>query len=587
VSDESTPNDPTGRANGGGVMFAVLAFFAAIASVALRQPWLGAIAGGFAAVAIVSSFMPIKRSHIPAPLAAEPEPTPADAPPPVPMEYRIPPTLDADAILHSLADAVAPVAPAVAVHMWLEDPSSATLRLVAAVGPMSPAPQPLPLEDAILGKSVRDGSAALAPLARVQTGGVERVIWRFAVPLSPGNARGVVGVDISVTADPDGMQLARLTAPLRGALAGSLALHVAKVETEMATALIEVARDLSRRLDPEEVLSSALHTAMRISEAATGSIMLTDASSGRLTIVKAEGLPNEVVRDTSLSEGEGIAGWVLATGQPLLIEDLPARPKSGRRHGIRSAVSVPIADADGTLGVLNVGSRGFPARFTESHMRALETLGKQTAVALRNANAVAASRELYFDTLKALALALETKDPYSRGGTERVLSYATAMGEAFGLPEDQREALRVAALLHDIGMAATGEPVGSLQRPLSTVEHGLLKLHPQIAAEILQELPALRAVVPIVYHHHEWFDGQGYGGGLSGESIPLGARILAVADAYVAMTSERPYRHAMSQQQAVAELSDKAGAQFDPAVVAVLKDLLSTGGDRAPERQRR
>ncbi|TDB39899.1 MAG: HD domain-containing protein [Actinobacteria bacterium] len=589
MSDQSTSHDASGRAHGGGVMFAALALFAAIALVVARQPVLGAIAGALAAAAAILAFLPMRRVQDPVPTERniEREAEVAHSPAIAPAEYRIPPTLDADAILHSLADAVAPVAPAVAAHLWLEDPSSATLRLVASVGPMSPAPQPISIDDAILGKSVRDGSAALAPLARVQSGGVERVIWRFATPLSPGNARGVVGVDISVTVDPDGMQLARLTAPLRGAIAGSLALHVAKVETEMATALIEVARDLSRRLDPDEVLSSALNTAMRISEAATGSIMLTDASTGRLTIAKAQGLPSEVVRDTSLAEGEGIAGWVLATGQPLLIEDLPARPKSGRRHGIRSAVSVPIADSDGTLGVINVGSRGFPARFTESHMRALETLGKQTAVALRNANAVTASRELYFDTLKALALALETKDPYSGGGTERVLSYATAMGDAFGLPGDQREALRVAALLHDIGMAATGEPVGSLQRPLSTVEHGLLKLHPQIAAEILQELPALRAVVPIVYHHHEWFDGHGYGGGLSGESIPLGARILAVADAYVAMTSERPYRHAMSQQQAVAELTDKAGAQFDPAVVAVLKDLLSTGGDRAPERQRR
>ncbi len=581
---DSTTRNGNGRIGGGALLLAVLALVAGVVVVVLRQPWLGLVAFGCVAVIIISA---VSSPH-PASDAAdrtadarEEEPAPPEA-----IELRIPPTLEADAILHSLADAVASIGTAVAAHMWLEDPSSASLRLVGAVGPMSPAPQPLALDDAIIGKCVRDGMAVLAPLARVQSSAEERVIWRFSLPLTPGAARGAAAVDVSVTADPDGGALARATAPLRGALSGSLALHVARVETEMAAALIDVARDLSRRLDPEQVLETSLKTAMRISEAATGSIMLTDPVTGRLSIVKAEGLPAEVIRETSLSEGEGIAGWVLATGQPLLIEDLPARPKTGRRHGIRSAVSVPIADSDGTLGVLNVGSRGFPARFTESHMRALETLGKQTAVALRNANAVAESREVYFDTLKALAVALETKDPYARGGTERVLSYATAIGDAFGLPADQREALRVAALLHDIGMAATGEPVGALQRPLSTVEHGLLKLHPQIAAEILQELPALREVVPIVYHHHEWFDGQGYGGGLAGESIPLGARILAVADAYVAMTSDRPYRAAMTRAQAMAELTDKAGAQFDPTVVSVFKDLLATEGDRAPERQR-
>jgi HD-GYP domain-containing protein (c-di-GMP phosphodiesterase class II) len=89
-------------------------------------------------------------------------------------------------------------------------------------------------------------------------------------------------------------------------------------------------------------------------------------------------------------------------------------------------------------------------------------------------------------------------------------------------------------------------------------------------------------VVPIVYHHHEWFDGQGYMGGLSGESIPLGARILAVADAYVAMTSERSYRPALTPTQAMTELLDKAGTQFDPAVVDVLADILRAGNDRAP-----
>ncbi|PKQ19246.1 MAG: hypothetical protein CVT66_11115 [Actinobacteria bacterium HGW-Actinobacteria-6] len=582
MTDLTTTRD-SGRQSGGGALLAVLALVTGIAAIVFGQAWLGAVAVGFVSAILITT---VARNR--AEEHSEPPATPLveESPPGAPAPVRMPATLDADAVLHAMSDAVAPVAQAVAAHMWLEDPSSATLRLVAAVGPMSPAPQPLALDDEILGKSVREGAAALAPLARVQTGGVERVIWRFALPLTPGTARGVAAVDISVTADPNGMELARLTTPLRGALAGSLALHIARIETEMAAALVEVARDLSRRLDPEQVLQTALDTAMRMSDAATGSIMLTDPATGRLGIVKAEGLPADVVRDTSLGDGEGIAGWVLSTGQPLLIEDLPARPKSGRRHGIRSAVSVPIADSDGTLGIINVGSRSFPARFTESHMHALETLGKQTAVALRNANAVSSSRELYFDTLKALALAMETKDPYSKGGTERILSYATDIGAVLGLPEEQQEALRVAALLHDIGMAATGEPVGSIDRPLSTVEHGLLKLHPQIAAEILQELPALREVVPIVYHHHEWFDGHGYGGGLAGESIPLGARILAVADAYVAMTSPRPYRGAMSTTQALAELLDKAGAQFDPSVVSVLKDLLTTGDDRAPERQR-
>jgi HD-GYP domain-containing protein (c-di-GMP phosphodiesterase class II) len=407
-------------------------------------------------------------------------------------------------------------------------------------------------------------------------------MWRYALPVSAGEAVGVAAVDFQSESEPDTSALPALTAPLRGSLAGALGMYISHQELTTARMLIDSARDLSRMLDPREVLAAALARAMELSEAQTGSIMLVDAASGRLHIALSKGLSEEVVQSTSLSEGEGIAGWVLASRQPLLIEDLAARTPSARRHGVRSAVSVPIADDDGILGVLNVGSRSFPARFTESHMGSMELLGKQTAIALRNARAVVESRALYFDTLKALAVALETKDPYSRGGTERVLEYAEALGASFGLPDHERDALRIAALLHDIGMAAAGEGVVLADRPLTTVERALLKMHPQIASEILDEAPALHNVVPIVYHHHEWYDGEGYLNGVSGEGIPLGARILAVADAYVAMTSDRPYRRAFSEREAMRELTEKAGTQFDPSVVDALRDILQGGPNRVP-----
>jgi HD-GYP domain-containing protein (c-di-GMP phosphodiesterase class II) len=128
----------------------------------------------------------------------------------------------------------------------------------------------------------------------------------------------------------------------------------------------------------------------------------------------------------------------------------------------------------------------------------------------------------------------------------------------------------VAAMLHDVGMSAAGNVAPVTDGPLSTVEWGMLKMHPVIAAEIMSEAPALSAVMPLVYHHHENFDGTGYVAGLSGSDIPLGARILAVADAYVAMTSQRPYRATMTQAQAIRELQGRAGTQFDPQVVDAL-----------------
>ena len=504
----------------------------------------------------------------------------APAPPAPP---RIPATLDPHTVLSALADAVRHVADPVGTSLWLADESSATLRQIAGFGPMAPSGQPVSLDDGrVMARAYAEGTAEIEEVARLRGSSGHDVLWRFALPIVAGEQRGVAAIDFRAAERPDIRTLPAATAPMRGALAGTLALHIAHTELETAHALVDAARDLSRLLDPREVLATALHTAMEISGAATGSVMLLDPESGRLVITISRGLPDEVVRSTSLGEGEGIAGWVLATRQPLLIEDLPARTSAARRHGIRSAVSVPIGDDDGVLGVLNVGSRSFPARFGDSHMRTIEMLGRQTATALRNARAVSESRELYFDTLKALALALETKDPYSRGGTERVLEYADALGAVFNLSDQEHEALRIAALLHDIGMASVGEAVTTGDRTLTTIERALLKMHPQIAAEILAEAPALRYVVPIVYHHHEWFDGAGYLTGVAGESIPIGARILAVADAYVAMTSNRPYRRAFTTAEALRDLEDKAGTQFDPEVVDALRDILRDGSNRVP-----
>jgi HD-GYP domain-containing protein (c-di-GMP phosphodiesterase class II) len=364
---------------------------------------------------------------------------------------------------------------------------------------------------------------------------------------------------------------------VHGVLSTALALHIARSEALQAANLLEAAHELSRRLRPEEVADRALERAMALSGAVSGSVMLS-GDEGSLTIQTSRGIPDDVIASTAVAPGEGIAGWVFSSGKPLLVEDLPGGDGT-RRRGVRSAVSVPIADEDGILGVLNVGSRQFPARFTDEHLRALETLGRLTAVALRNASAMQSASELYFATLTALAVALETKDPYARGATGRVADTVMAIADQMRVGDVDRQALSIAALLHDIGMGMAGGPIGGTARPLSTIERGMLKAHPVVAAEVLADVPALREVVPIVYHHHEWFDGHGYVGGLAGEAIPPGSRILAVADAFVAMTSERPYRRAMVVADALEELASKAGTQFDPEVVAALCRALEVRPD--------
>jgi len=485
-------------------------------------------------------------------------------------------------VVTALAENASDAGEVLAAHLWLEDAPSATMRLITAFGTFRPTGDPVAIEGTTLGQALSSGGAAMrAEYHHFRRG--ERVeVWRFAVPLEVGDARGVAAVDL-IGDPPDAAVLGRTVADLRPALTGAVAIHVARQESAAARVLLKTARQLSRLVDVDLVAETLLERALDMAEAETGSVMLL-GTDGTLSIAAAAGLPDDVVEETRVAGGEGIAGWVLSTGQPLVVEDLHGRTARSRRHGVRSAVAVPIGDEDGTLGVLNVGARAFAARFSPSHMDALEALGRIGAVALRNARAVESSRDLYFHTLKALALALETKDPYSAGATERILELATALGCELHLDPASQQALRIAALLHDVGMASVGDAVTTVNRPLSTVEWGLLKMHPVIAAEVLAQAPSLHAAIPIVYHHHEHFDGDGYVEGIVGDEIPLGARILAVADAFVAMTSPRPYRRARTEPEALEEMRARSGKQFDPKVVmALCTHLEGMSRQHAPE----
>ena len=179
-------------------------------------------------------------------------------------------------------------------------------------------------------------------------------------------------------------------------------------------------------------------------------------------------------------------------------------------------------------------------------------------------------RQDYLSTISALIQAVEAKDPYTRGHSEAVRRYTMAIARQLGLAGDVAERLEYASLLHDIGKIGVAETI--LRKPgrLTDDEYLEIKAHPAIGANIVQKLRLLGQEAGTVRSHHEWLNGRGYPDGISGDAIPIGARIIGVADAYDAMTSDRPYRRTMSTAEAIAELRRCAGSQFDPQVVEAL-----------------
>src|SRR5207253_9653168 len=195
----------------------------------------------------------------------------------------------------------------------------------------------------------------------------------------------------------------------------------------------------------------------------------------------------------------------------------------------------------------------------------------------------AETRELFFGTVSALSQAIDAKDGFTRGHADRVSRIAGAISRHAGLQERMIEQIELAGLLHDIGKIGVEDRI--LMKPvrLDPDEQELMRRHPIYGASILEPSVSLRPLVPLVLHHHENFDGSGYPEGLKGDDIPLGSRILIVADAYEAMTSDRIYRKAIGHERAMDQLNRYKGIQFDPAIVRALERLVQKRGHDAFE----
>jgi len=177
----------------------------------------------------------------------------------------------------------------------------------------------------------------------------------------------------------------------------------------------------------------------------------------------------------------------------------------------------------------------------------------------------------------ALAAAVEAKDPNTGGHLQRMASYAVQLGQALGLNSHELTLLRYGGILHDIGKVAVSESILSKPAPLSDAEWTALRQHPVIGQKICAPLRFGPEIGPVILHHHERWDGEGYVAGISGDAIPLLARVISVVDAFDAMTSDRPYRSSLPMEVVVKELQEGAGSQWDPAIIAPFLDMIRRG----------
>ena len=349
------------------------------------------------------------------------------------------------------------------------------------------------------------------------------------------------------------------------------------------SALYKISETMNQQDNNELLFKTLVNLSSELTNAGKISFMLYDKENQELLIKTARGLSNNIVKSSIVKSGESISGKVAQRKKPICVlkSDLieGAKVPEGFEHIKASFLSVPIIINDEMFGVLNLTDKLDSSDFSKNDEFLILTLAQKAAIKIEN-NALYES--LYanlLDTLKSLVTIIEAKDLYTQQHSARVTAYALKFAEEMKCSEEDLEILAFAGYLHDIGKIGISDSILTKSGKLTPSEYEAIKLHPVIGDHIVEPLGLLQTEREIIKYHHERPDGKGYPEGLMGEEIPRLARIMAVADAFDAMTSTRSYRQALELDFAVEELKRYSGKMFDLEVVKAALSYINQMGN--------
>ncbi len=340
-------------------------------------------------------------------------------------------------------------------------------------------------------------------------------------------------------------------------------------EWETIEELLDLSKALSSTLDLDLLLRKIDDSAVKLTGGAAGSIILFDEEKRALRFRSSSGEKAAVVR--TLPVMDGIAWWVAQHGEVARGDDVTNDSRFtgtiDRISGFRTnnTLCVPVMLEDEIIGVIEVLNKKNRASFTDDDEQLLSVLASQAAVAVKNARLATEQRNFFTHVIEMLVTAIEAARPMSEGHCWQVAKLSTAIGRRLGMENQYLQDLYYAAVLHDLGVLSLGK---SEDR-----EKDRTRSHPAIGADMAETIHMLQNSGPIIRYHHEYFDGSGYPDGLSGEEIPLSARIISVVEAYEETASES------DQNSAIAFIRTNSGKLFDPTVVEVFLELMVVDED--------
>ncbi|HQB83539.1 MAG TPA: GAF domain-containing protein, partial [Candidatus Rifleibacterium sp.] len=333
----------------------------------------------------------------------------------------------------------------------------------------------------------------------------------------------------------------------------------------------ELGKAINSSLDLDSVLNYFIDMTTRITDSDRATLMLYDDSAKELYVEVYRGFEDLGVRDVRLKLGEGVAGRAAELRRPIKVDntgksaEYKELPKIARKTDL-TLISAPLLNKDNLVGVINcerVLSKKGP--FSPENLDLLETLASQASIAIENARLYHNLLNVYLETIRSLAAAIDAKDSYTHSHSRRITDLSVGLALEMNLPRSEVDTIRHASLLHDVGKIGISEQILLKPGRLTDDEFETIKAHPHIGAGILNSIEFLKNVCEIIKHHHERYDGKGYPDALAADDIPLGSRIICVADSFDAITSCRPYRKPLTFDEATEEIVRCAGNQFDPA----------------------
>jgi diguanylate cyclase (GGDEF)-like protein len=351
----------------------------------------------------------------------------------------------------------------------------------------------------------------------------------------------------------------------------------ARREADSATALLEFGRELARFVDVEDIVRRVTALSAEILDSRHTSLYLE--VNGELRLRAEHGHPAELAAELAARPYPLEALDV--ERDPFVVEPSDYEPLVGKAPVPGGRYALAPFEVDGRAGCLVALVEG--EEFGERELRLLGGVAQQAKLAIANASSYEGLERTFVTTVEALANALEANDEYTSTHARWITDLSLRVGRELGLDEPTLKRLELGALLHDIGKIGIPSDVLSKPGRLTAEERRLVETHPELGERIIGPIDRLEDVRPIVRHCHERWDGKGYPDGIAGKDIPLESRIIFVCDAYHAMTTDRPYRRALSHPEAVRRLAEGKATQFDPNVVAVALRVLEQVAREEPE----